>query len=197
MNNNFQKAKTYIVKNLFPILLFSLFLFVFFNANARSFLSQQVLKTGLFNPSIENIQNEPKLFTSADILFKDKDGQAVSLKSLEGKVVFINLWATWCPPCIAEMPSIQKLYNEIGEQNIVFLMVDVDNQLKRSQKFMEKKGFNLPIYTPASVIPENIFDGTIPTTLILDKQGRKVMLHKGMANYADKDLVSHLKELSK
>lgn len=184
-------------KNTFSIILFIAFLFMFLNTDARSFLSQQILKTGLFNPTIETEQTEPKLVTSADILFKDKDGQTVSLKSLEGKVVFINLWATWCPPCIAEMPSIQKLYNEIGEQNIVFLMVDVDNQFKRSQKFMEKKGFNLPIYTPASVIPENIFDGTIPTTLILDKQGRKVMLHKGMANYADKDLIAHLKELSK
>ncbi len=195
MDNNLQKIKVYIKKNLVSIILFSLFLFVFFNADARSFVSQQMLKTGLFAPEIE--EKQENVVTTDDILFKNADGEIVSLKSLEGKVVFINFWATWCPPCIAEMPSIQQLYNEIGNQNIVFLMVDVDNQLKRSQKFMEKKGYTLPLYTPASVIPSNILDGSIPTTLILDKQGRKVLLHSGMGNYADKDFMAYLKELSR
>jgi thiol-disulfide isomerase/thioredoxin len=195
MNSSFQKVKAYITRNLLSILLFSLFLFVFFNADARSFVSQQLLKTGLFAPKIEEEKNN--LISTADILFRNAAGETYSLKSLEGKVVFINFWATWCPPCVAEMPSIQKLYDEIGKQNIVFLMVDVDNQLKKSQKFMDKKGYTLPVYTPASVIPSNILDGSIPTTLILDKQGRKVLLHSGMGNYADKDLVASLKQLSK
>lgn len=195
MNTYLQKAKVYIRKNLVSILLFSLFIFVYLNSNARSFVSQQLLKTGLFAPTIA--KEKADIVSTADILFRNAGGEVFSLKSLEGKVVFINFWATWCPPCVAEMPSIQKLYDEIGKQNIVFLMVDVDNQLKRSQKFMSKHGFNLPLYTPASVIPSNILDGSIPTTLILDKQGRKVLLHSGMGNYADKDLVAYLKELSK
>jgi len=180
---------------LLSILLFSLFLFVFFNADARSFVSQQLLKTGLFAPKIEEEKNN--IISTADILFRNAAGETFSLKSLEGKVVFINFWATWCPPCVAEMPSIQKLYDEIGKQNIVFLMVDVDNQLKRSQKFMAKHGFTMPLYTPASEIPSNILDGSIPTTLILDKKGRKALLHSGMGNYADKDLVAYLRELSR
>jgi thiol-disulfide isomerase/thioredoxin len=195
MTNNLQKLIAYTRKNLVSILLFALFLFFFFNADARSFVSQQLLKTGFFAPTIE--KEKADVVSTEDILFRNAEGGVFSLKSLEGKVVFINFWATWCPPCIAEMPSIQKLYNEIGQQNVVFLMVDVDNQLKKSQKFMEKKGYTLPVYTPASEIPSNILDGSIPTTLILDKQGRKVLLHSGMGNYADKDLVAYLKELSK
>jgi thiol-disulfide isomerase/thioredoxin len=195
MTDNLQKVLAYLRKNLLSIFLFSLFLFVFFNSDARSFVSRQLLKTGLFAPEIAVEKNN--VISTADILFSDANGEIFSLKSLEGKVVFINFWATWCPPCIAEMPSIQKLYNEIGKQNIVFLMVDVDHQQKKSQKFMDKKGYTLPVYTPASVIPSNILDGSIPTTLILDKQGRKVLLHSGMGNYADKDLVAYLKQLSK
>ena len=195
MTDNLQKVLAYLRKNLLSIFLFSLFLFVFFNSDARSFVSRQLLKTGLFAPEIAVEKNN--VISTADILFSDANGEIFSLKSLEGKVVFINFWATWCPPCIAEMPSIQTLYNEIGKQNIVFLMVDVDHQQKKSQKFMDKKGYTLPVYTPASVIPSNILDGSIPTTLILDKQGRKVLLHSGMGNYADKDLVAYLKQLSK
>src|SRR5690606_3035773 len=69
--------------------------------------------------------------TGNDVAFKDKDGKTVSLKSLKGKVVFINFWATWCPPCIHEMPSINELKKTFkGNDNIVFLMVDVDNNIK-------------------------------------------------------------------
>lgn len=197
MNKFISKVKEYIKTNIFSIIIFSLILFTYINSDARSFVTQQVLKTGLFAPKIEEQNQTTNNVTTQDIVFRDSEGKEVNLKSLEGKVVFINFWATWCPPCVAEMPSIQKLYNEIGKQNIIFLMVDVDNQLKRSLKFMKKKGYTLPVYTPASAIPQNIFDGSIPTTLILDKNGKKVLLHTGMGNYADKDLVAYLKNLSK
>lgn len=196
MNIQFEKIKNYIKQNFFFILILLLLSVVYFNADARSLLTQQLLKTGLFAPKITD-SNAQQLVTSSDIIFKDIEGKDINLKSLEGKVVFINFWATWCPPCVAEMPSIQTLYNEIGHQNIVFLMVDVDNNLKKSKKFFQKKGYDLPLYEPASAIPANILDGSIPTTLILDQKGRKVLLHKGMGNYADKDFIKYLSDLSK
>jgi thiol-disulfide isomerase/thioredoxin len=191
-----QKIKIYIKGNFFFLQTMVFFSIVYFNADARSFLTQQVLKTGLFAPKISE-SDAQQLVTSSDIFFRDVEGNTISLKGLEGKVVFINFWATWCPPCVAEMPSIQTLYNEIRDQNIVFLMVDVDNNLKKSKKFFQKKGYDLPLYEPASAIPTNILDGSIPTTLILDQKGRKVLLHKGMGNYADKDFIKYLRDLSK
>src|SRR5690606_16508266 len=74
-----------------------------------------------------------------EVTFMDEDGKKVSLESLKGKVVFINFWATWCPPCIHEMPSINKLKQSFdADDEIIFLMVDVDGKLDKSTAVMEK-----------------------------------------------------------
>ncbi|HWK98502.1 MAG TPA: TlpA disulfide reductase family protein, partial [Parapedobacter sp.] len=109
------------------------------------------------------------------ISFKDENGKIVSLSSLKGQVVFINFWATWCPPCIQEMPSINDLKKSFeGNSNIAFLMVDVDNKIAQSTAFMTKNNYDLPVYTPASDIPSDFLAGAIPTTVILDKSGEMV-----------------------
>ncbi|MGH2643105.1 MAG: TlpA family protein disulfide reductase, partial [Chitinophagaceae bacterium] len=93
------------------------------------------MKVGLFRPKIE--LNDPSAsnlpVNLSDIYFKDGNGHTFSLSSLKGKVVFINFWATWCPPCRAELPSIKKLYEKFKDNNkIMFLMVDVDEEYKHS-----------------------------------------------------------------
>lgn len=79
------------------------------------------------------------------------NGKTVSFESLKGKVVFMNMWATWCPPCIAEMPNIQKLYEKIGSDKIAFVMLSLDEDgMEKVKKFIGKKGFTFPVYLPAS-----------------------------------------------
>ncbi|WP_240894524.1 TlpA family protein disulfide reductase [Parapedobacter sp. SGR-10] len=135
--------------------------------------------------------------TGNDVAFKDKDGKTVSLKSLKGKVVFINFWATWCPPCIHEMPSINELKKTFkGNDNIVFLMVDVDNNIKKSKAFMKNRKFDLPVYTPASDIPKDYLESSIPTTVILDKNGVMVGRIEGSRDYADPKMIKALHELA-
>ena len=73
------------------------------------------------HPLVSDVQETPNL------KFKDENGKTISLHALKGKVVFINLWATWCPPCIYEMPSIHELRKTFKDNdNLVFLMVDMD-----------------------------------------------------------------------
>ncbi len=133
-----------------------------------------------------------------DFTMKNLDGKEVSLKDYRGKKVMLNFWATWCPPCIAEMPSISKLYNRFKDnKNVVFLMVDVDGNTKKSTRFMEKKNYSLPVYTPASAIPSSILDGSIPTTLIVDKKGKIVFKHTGGADYGNEKLIKFLDDLAK
>lgn len=130
------------------------------------------------------------------ISFKDENGKIVSLSSLKGKVVFINFWATWCPPCIHEMPSINDLKKSFeGNGNIVFLMVDVDNKIAQSTAFMTKNNYDLPVYTPASDIPSDFLAGAIPTTVILDKSGEMVGRLEGGRDYTDPQLINALKAL--
>ncbi len=131
-----------------------------------------------------------------DVLFKDKDGKTISLNSLKGKVVFINFWATWCPPCIHEMPSIDKLKKSFKDNdNIAFLMVDVDNKIKKSTAFMEKKKYDLPVYVPAGNIPPDYLGGSIPTTVILDKKGNLVARIEGGRDYSSPEIIKALNEL--
>src|SRR5690606_29413117 len=107
-----------------------------------------------------------------EVTFMDEDGKKVSLESLKGKVVFINFWATWCPPCIHEMPSINKLKQSFdADDEIIFLMVDVDGKLDKSTAFMEKNEYDLTVYAPESQIPSDFLGRAIPTTVILDKTG--------------------------
>ncbi|QIH34716.1 TlpA disulfide reductase family protein [Sphingobacterium sp. DR205] len=131
-----------------------------------------------------------------DVLFTNENGDAVSLKSLKGKVVFINFWATWCPPCIHEMPSIDKLkQNYKGNDNIVFLMVDVDGTMEKSKAFMEKNNYDLQVYIPKSSIPANFLGSAIPTTVILDKNGDMINRLEGGRDYSSPEIVQALNEL--
>ncbi|MCU7375709.1 TlpA disulfide reductase family protein [Paucibacter sp. O1-1] len=93
---------------------------------------------------------------------------------LKGKVVFINFWATWiCAPCVAEMPSINALQDRFGDNDdIVFLMVDVDGNDEKSAKFMKEHQFDLNVFKAASAIAPVFMQGTIPTTVILDRKGK-------------------------
>ncbi|HEY4650434.1 MAG TPA: TlpA disulfide reductase family protein [Pontibacter sp.] len=126
------------------------------------------------------------------------DGTQVNFESLKGKVVFLNIWATWCPPCIAEMPNIQKLYEKIGSDKIAFVMLSVDEGgMEKVKKFIGKKGYTFPVYMPASQFPEEFYSTAIPTTFIIDPQGQIVAKQEGMADYDTKEVREYLQGLAK
>ncbi|MDP3683628.1 MAG: TlpA family protein disulfide reductase, partial [Ignavibacteria bacterium] len=84
----------------------------------------------------------------------------------------------------------------IGEKDILFLMVDVDNNYKRSKKFMDNRKYNLTVYSPAGEIPSDLFSGSLPTTVIVDKYGRIVGKHVGIGDYSRPVVVEFLKDLT-
>ena len=143
---------------------------------------------GIFNPDPAGFAAEQKKFThTPDLGFKSSNGSATSVSTLKGKVVFVNYWATWCPPCIAEMPTINELYNKYkDDEHVAFIMVDVDNDAPKASAFMQKHGYNLPLYTQTKQVPDSLMNGTIPTTLVFDKQGKLVYKHAGAADYSSK-----------
>ena len=133
----------------------------------------------------------------APILFRDSAKKVVSLAELKGKVVFLNFWATWCPPCRAEMKSINELHAKfINNKNLVFLMVDADSDYKKAKKYMDRKKYSLPIYEPASSIPDFIFSGSLPTTIILDKKGNIVFNQQGAVDFSNPRIFAFLNSLS-
>ncbi|WP_187263003.1 TlpA disulfide reductase family protein [Pontibacter beigongshangensis] len=124
------------------------------------------------------------------------DGKTVSFESLRGKVVFLNIWATWCPPCVAEMPNIQRLYEKVGSDKIAFVMLSVDEGgQEKVQKFINKKGYTFPVYMPASQFPQEFYSNAIPTTFIISPEDKIVAKQEGMAEYDTPEVREFLKSM--
>ncbi|MBD1396455.1 TlpA family protein disulfide reductase [Pontibacter sp. JH31] len=128
----------------------------------------------------------------------DLKGKTVAFESLKGKVIFLNIWATWCPPCIAEMPNIQKLYDKVGSDKIAFVMLSVDEGgMDKVKKFIDKKGYTFPVYMPASQFPQEFYSTAIPTTFIISPEGKIVAKQEGMAEYDTKEVRDFLQGMVK
>lgn len=122
-------------------------------------------------------------------------GDPVNLKTSIGEVAIVNLWATWCPPCIAEMPSFQKLYNEYGDRVDFYFVSNEDEE--KIRRFLDKKGYNLPVYQPLAVAPEKLQSRSLPTTYVISRTGKIAVNKEGSANWNDsgfKDLLDQLLE---
>lgn len=172
-----------------------LFLIIILIPSAKALVMQGLMEIGLFKPSISNQKNTPKIDLSA-IKFKDAKSNVLSLGDLKGKIVFLNFWATWCPPCLAEMPSVNKLYQQFGnDSEVVFLLIDADGDFVKAQAYMDRKKYKMSIYTFASSIPKEIFSGSLPTTLVFDKKGRISYTGEGAANYANPKFITFIQEL--
>ncbi len=153
------------------------------------------MKVGLFQPAIPSgIQSPGQLM---DVRFRDENGNAVNLRSLRNKVVFINFWATWCPPCIAELPSINDLYMRLRDnRNVVFLIVDADGDFGKSRPFIAKHQYSLPLYQIDSTVPAAMLGNTIPTTVVINKHGEMVYHAEGAADYSSSRFINWLSVLS-
>lgn len=188
-------TKAFLKKNLVNILLLSFLLLIVFVPSAKAFMLRGLMEIGLFKPGSANKVVTPAADLSG-IRFKDINGKVVDLASLKGKVVFLNFWATWCPPCLAEMPSINKLHAQFKDDpDFVFLLIDADSELVKAQQFMTKKKYDIPVYETASNIPKQLFKGSLPTTIVFDKQGRIAFNEEGAANYAHKKFVEFMLQL--
>ncbi len=108
-------------------------------------------------------------FFDADLL--DMNGKRVKLSDYSGKVIMLNLWASWCPPCKHEMPSIQKLYESYKSKNFVWLAVSQGENLDTVKNFVSGV-YTFPVFVDINNdVSGNYSTGSIPTTYIIDKDG--------------------------
>ena len=119
------------------------------------------------------------------------------MSELKGKVVFVNFWTTWCRLCVEEMPTISNLKNKFkGNDNIVFVLLNVEGNLAKSKKFMKDKKFNLPFYVAENTISSKYFQGAIPTTLIFNKDGELEAQIQGGRDFGHPEIYEALKTLT-
>lgn len=120
-------------------------------------------------------------------LVKSTAGETINIAAQKGKVVFLNFWALSCAPCKEEMPSIDALRGHYkNDTNVLIIPVDLDKN-PNSIKYMQEKGYGLTIYTSASVVPEALFRGVLPTTVVIDKAGKIVLYHEEKGEYGSKE----------
>lgn len=117
-----------------------------------------------------------------DFELKTLDGKSVKLSDLKGKKVILNFWATWCPPCKAEMPEMQKYHEEINDE-VIILAVNIDPQLD-VQKFVDEMGitFTIPL-DEEDLVSTDYQVISIPTTYFIDTKGIIQAKHVGAMTY--------------
>lgn len=191
------KKKWFSVSNIITAVMVVFLAAMVISPEVKGWTIQALMKIGLFQPKIDKQLGEVSAEALPNVYFRKGDGKTVDLASLKGKVVFMNFWATWCPPCIAEMPSINALYGKFNDnENVVFLMVDVDGNYQKSDSFMKKHHYDLQVVSPAGEIPPVFMQGAVPTTVILDKEGKMVYRQEGAADYNSPELVDMISKLA-
>ena len=133
-----------------------------------------------FSPSEINVEKR-EIIKDYQWRLVDLEGSNINFKQSEGKVTLVNFWATWCPPCVAEMPSLQNLYDEYGDA-VDFYFVSLES-FETLEKFIQKKGYRLPIYIPQEPLPNGLETNSFPTTYLISKRGEIVIDKVGAADW--------------
>ncbi len=155
-----------------------------------------VMETGLLDASVDTKESEAFNY---DFTIKDLNEDKIGFNQFKGKVIFLNLWATWCGPCKAEMQGIHELYKEVASENIAFVMlsIDKDNSKGKVVKYINDKGFTFPVYMPSGYLSEQLNVPSIPTTFVINKEGKIVAKEVGTTNFNTKKFKKFLVDLAK
>lgn len=108
-----------------------------------------------------------------DFNLKDQYGVVHSLENYKGKVIFLNFWATWCPPCKKEMPDIENIYKEYGKNKKDVVILGVNSEKENEvKKFLKDKGYTFPtVIDENSEVMRKYFIQAFPTSFVIDKEG--------------------------
>jgi thiol-disulfide isomerase/thioredoxin len=183
MQNPLIKALRIFKPLIIPIFLIAL-LQVTGGVSAISYASNwAILQSGLKDASVDE-ETTDKDF-NFEFTIQDLKGNKIPFSQYKGKVIFLNLWATWCGPCRAEMAGIQKLYSNIDTEKVQFVMLSLDKDSDKPKviSYMLNKGFSFPGFMPSGYLPEELKVPAIPTTFIISKEGKVVRKEVGSMRY--------------
>lgn len=184
------KPKSFLKKHWSNILFFGVVI-LFLIPTSRSYLQSKLAYIFSSTPTI--VENNQQNLTDYNFVLKDLDGKSINLKQSQGRPVLINFWATWCAPCLAELPELNALYeNNKNEVDFYFISQEKPEVLK---KFLKLKNYNLPVYTQVSVIPFPLKNNALPSTYLINRNGKIVAFAEKSAKWNDKEIQSLINEM--
>jgi peroxiredoxin len=124
-------------------------------------------------------------------------GGEVDLASQRGKVVVLNFWATWCPPCVAEMPSLERLHRALSPEGLAVVTVSTDEDEAELRSFVSQRGLTLPVLLdPGGRVAGGAYRTTgYPETFLLDRDGRVLRHVVGPAEWDSPEMLADLRRL--
>ena len=143
--------------------------------------------------TVDLINVLPKTFPIEPVAFNDVDGKAIDFSQFKGKIIMVNMWATWCPPCVRELPAIERLATKFKAEDFVLLPISIDAEGKQQvQPFLSSLG--MPNFNSYYDQPQSLGDvfplDTIPATFILDQQGQLIAFVRSYVDWDDAKAIS-------
>lgn len=143
--------------------------------------------------TVDLINVLPKTFAIKPVAFNDVDGKAIDFSHYKGKVIMVNMWATWCPPCVRELPAIERLATKFKAEDFALLPISIDAEGKQQvQSFLNTlgmAGFN-SYYDPEQKLGQVFPLDTIPATFILDQNGQLIAFVRSFVDWDDAKAIS-------
>jgi len=187
LRNYFQKSSKL---KLITDFLFYLLLILVLIPSTRTML----LRVSLFKPKIINQENAVKLSANdLKIILEDMQGNTLDLSEFSGQTIFVNFWATWCPPCRAEMPSMQKFYLSYGGKMPMFLITNEEKS--KVEKYLQENEYNLPVYFQKSGASGVLNVNSLPTSFLISHNGEILIQKKGAADWDSEEFRKKIEEI--
>ena len=183
----------FLKKNWITLLLTAFLLSILLIPSFKEFVTRQIL----MKPSLEKVENEVT-FTSEElnIQLKGVNVPDANLADFKGKVVFLNFWGTWCPPCRAEYPSIQKLY-EAKKDKVQFVLVAMQDEEEKVKQFLAENKYTTPVYLAKSPLAEKMLPKSFPTTFLIGQNGRILMKEDAAKDWNAEDVLQFIDSVTK
>lgn len=160
------------------------------------FVTLQNKSPSTIKVDIPHTQNGPM---APDFSLPDLDGRMISLSAYKGRVVIVNIWATWCPPCVAEIPSLEKLYKMFKDEGLELLAVSVDEGGKRAiERFIKNKNISFPVLLdPDGRVAGLYRTRGVPESFIVKKDGTIDNKIEGAINWTSPKIIDYFQKLLK
>ena len=183
----------FLKKNWITLSLTAFLLAILLIPSFKEFVTRQIL----MKPSLEKVENEVT-FTPEELNLQLKGVNVpdANLADFKGKVVFLNFWGTWCPPCRAEYPSIQKLY-EAKKGKVQFVLVAMQDEEEKVKQFLAENKYTTPVYLAKSPLAEKMLPKSFPTTFLIGQNGRILMKEDAAKDWNAEDVLQFIDSVTK